>query len=128
MKDDATRLALRYLGSRIRQAKRGVKLDQRVKTKIIRAFNKAGLDGNGRFRKPQQGYSKAVDILGDFDIEIDDIPSSHLFNRDEGSLTVHVAFTNPKDSFSPVPIDNSMLAITYYKRARDNFEVLAYMS
>jgi len=107
---------------------KAVSLDRSTRNRIAKQFKRVGLDGNGKFRKPQDGYSRALGILSDFDIEMDDVPSSHLFNGDQGRLSIHLAFTNQEDSFSPIPIRNAMLVITFYKRMKDNFEVLAYIS
>ena len=105
-------------GSRL--ASRGQRLDNKLRRPIANAFKAAGLDGNGRFRKAQEGYSKAI--------EMDEIVSSHHFNQDSGNFTIRLAYSNPEDSFSPIPISNSMLALSFHKMETGLFEVLAYLS
>lgn len=111
--------------TRVRMASR--RMDPKVKRQAIPLFKRAGLDGNGRFREPQDGYSKALDILGDLGIELDTVVSSHLFNRDTGTLHVDLAYKTD-DPFSPESISNSVLVIAFHKLAENSFEVLAYLS
>ena len=92
------------------------------------ALQRKGLDGNGRFEKPTRGYTLALDILADFGIELGEVVSSHLFNRESGSLNVDLAFTNPIDSFSPVQIRNTMLHLQYTRLDDGRYEVLAYLT
>ena len=92
------------------------------------AMRRKGLDGNGRFEKPIRGYTLALGILADFGIELGEVVSSHLFNRESGSLNVDLAFTNPADSFSPMQISNTMLYLQYTRLDNDRYEVLAYLT
>lgn len=103
-------------------------LVRREASAITEDFIKVGLDGNTRFMKPQHGFSKAVEVLAEHGIELDEVVNAWLFNRDSGKLQVDVAFTNKDDPFSPISIRNSMLVLTYHKLAEDKFEVIAYMS
>jgi len=112
----------------VTEAKKPERLKPALRNKVTQAFNKAGLDGNGRFQKPEQGYARAVDIMGDFGIEIDGIPNSHSFKGDEGRFSVDIAWTNKADLFSPESIPNSMLVGTFYKHRENQFEVLCYLS
>ena len=121
------KVAQRYL-EKIGASVKPVSLDRSTRNRIAKQFKRVGLDGNGGFRKPQEGYSRALDILRDYDIEMDQVPSSHLFNGDKGRVAIDIAFTNHSDLFSPTPIRNAMLVVTFYKRGKDNFEVLAYVS
>jgi len=103
-------------------------LDRKQRRPIMQALKKKGLDGNGRFEKPERGYAAAVGVLGDFGIELDDIPSSHLFRPDSNIFTVHIAYSDKTDPFSPVPIKNSMLSISFTKLLERKYEVLAYLT
>jgi hypothetical protein len=107
---------------------RGVRLDPKKKRLIGRVFKLEGLDGNKYFRRAQEGYSKAIDVLQDYGIEMDEVVSSHLFNEPKGQFTVHLAETNPDDIFSPIPITNSMLAVSFHQMQSGKFEVIAYLS
>jgi hypothetical protein len=99
---------------------------QRVK--LNRELISAGLDGNFLFQKATKGLAKAFDVLAKAGIEPDEVVSSYHFMREDGRTTVNLAFTNPEDSFSPVVISNSMLALTWHKVAEDKYEVIAYLS
>lgn len=112
----------------LKTARETARLDQKKRQLVNRVLNLEGLDGNKYFRKPQQGYSKAIDVLQDYGIEMDEVVSSHLFNQPEGRITVDLAFTNPDDLFSPIPITNSMLVLTYHQMQSGRFEVVAYLS
>jgi hypothetical protein len=105
------------------------KIDRKTREFIATEFNRAGLDGNGRFAKPDKGYVAAVDALSDFGIEIDEVVNAHSFApRPSGSLHIALAFTNQEDSFSPVSIPDTELIINYHELAPGRFEVLAYLS
>ena len=103
-------------------------MDPKTRNRIAAAFNAAGLDGNGKFRKPEQGYVAAVETLSDFDIELDDIAHSFLFQQPSGKMNLNLAWTNQQDSFSPIPIPNSVLVLSWHQRESGNYEVLAYLS
>jgi hypothetical protein len=77
------------------------------------------LHGRGKFLHSQ---------LKIFGIELGEVVSSHLFNRESGSLNVDLAFTNPADSFSPMQISNTMLYLQYTRLDNDRYEVLAYLT
>jgi len=113
----------------LRMAMQPGNLDRKTKTQANRQLIKAGLDGNGRYRKPAQAYSKALDVLAGFGIELDEIVSSHLFQaRPSGTLNVRLAFSNPEDPFSPVSIRNSVLHLQFTELRKDHFEAVAYLS
>jgi hypothetical protein len=106
-----------------------VKLPTSLKNKIAKDFKKAGLDGNGRFQKPQHGTAKAIEILNSHGIELDDVPSADYFrNKESGRFNWHLAFKNKEDPFSPESISNSMLSVSYYQIAPNKYEVLVYLS
>lgn len=109
------------------------RVDNKLRTRVNKELVRHGLDGNGKFERAESGYSTAVEILARFDIELGEVVSSHLFNqtRDgnpQGQFNVDLAFTNHEDSFSPELITNSMLALSYYRRASGTFEVLARLT
>lgn len=115
--------------SRLLKRIAAVKLPTTLKNKIAQDFRKAGLDGNGRFAKPQHGTARAVDILSEHGIEIDDVLSADRFrDKESGRFNLHLAFTNKEDAFSPETISNSMLSVSYYQVAPNKYEVLVYLS
>lgn len=121
-------IAQRVLARHLEAAGRGVKLAPALRRKISVDFKKHGLDGNGRFEKASKGLSEAVVVLGANGIELDDIIDSHTLLRPSGRATAHLAMINQEDSFSPIPIDNSMLALSWTEVNPGCFEVLAYLS
>jgi hypothetical protein len=107
----------------------GERLDRSLRQKINKAMERKGLDGNGRFRKPEEGYSRAVEVMQDHGIELDEVVSSHLFNpRPSGTVKADIALTNEADRFSPVSLSNSILYLQYTEVSDDRFEVVAYLS
>ena len=123
----ATRMAKR-VASRYQKQSGSKRLDQGVRREINSLLIRAGLDGNGRFRSAQQGYARAVDVLQDEGIELDEVVSSHLFNQPSGTIRADLAFTNYTDRFSPISIDNSVLYLQYTELRDGVYEVVAYLS
>lgn len=107
---------------------RGTRLDSRVRRQANAALIRAGLDGNGRFRKIGEALAKAFDVLNDFGIEPDEVLSAHKFPEAKGRANVELAFKNPEDPFSPEPIANSMLAIQWTELTPGRVEAVAYLS
>ena len=58
------------------------KVDQKTKMAVVRAMKLKGLDGNGRFEKPERGYAEALGILNNFGIEMDEVVNSFKFKPD----------------------------------------------
>lgn len=110
--------------------KPSTKMDTKTKSRVAVAFQKVGLDGNKRFEKPDYGYMAAVEALRDFDIELDGIAHSHLFQQAAGQQNIQLAWTNHEDSFSPVPIPNSVLVLAWHRDmpTSGKYEVTAYLS
>jgi len=104
------------------------RLDNAVKRSASRDFKREGLDGNGSFQEVGNGIRAAFDVLGAYGIETDTILNAHLFMGDQGRRQLDLAFSNPADSFSPVPIRNSVLVFSWYRRDSGNFEILCYLS
>lgn len=106
----------------------GFQIDRKTRNGVSDWFAKVGLDGNGSFKKPQDGYRKALDTLEHFGIVLADSVDSYKFTRDEGRITVDLGVPNKKPMMPPIPVDNSMLVLSFHKRSEENFEVLAYLS
>lgn len=113
------------------------KMKTKERKKINDAFRKAGLDGNGRFKKIDHGISKINEILADFDFELDEVTSSDRFRGDKGRQEFKIARKKHKDPHSPTPIRNSIIAFSWHlmseKKVTDVvkdkvFEILAYVS
>lgn len=104
------------------------KLPSSLRQKINGDLSRHGLDGNIRFRSVGEGLARIGSVLSQYGIEWDDTMNSHLFMGNEGRRTLDIAFTNQEDSFSPIPISNSMVALSWYKTETDKYEVTAYLS
>ena len=115
------RVSSRYAASQGR-------LDQRTRSIINGQLDRRGLGGNARFRRAEDGYVLALDILGQEGIELDEVVNSHLFRLDAGTLNIDLAFSNSDDPFSPLSISNSMLHLSYTKLGNDKYEVLTYLT
>jgi len=103
-------------------------LDASTKSKINRALDRSGLDGNTYYRKAEHGFQKALQILGDFGLEQDGVENSFIFTQPSGRLTQDLAFSNPDDPFSPTSIQNTMLVLTFHQMQSGRYEVIAYLS
>ena len=122
------RMAVRVATQYVKQAA-SVRLDRGLREKANAKMRRVGLDGNGRFRKPEEGYSRAVEVMQDHGIELDEVVSSHLFSpRPSGTVKADIALTNEADRFSPVSLSNSILYLQYTEVSDDRFEVVAYLS
>jgi len=99
-----------------------------LKKNIARTLAKNGLDGNGRFAEPQEGFRKALDVLGHFGIVLTDLVDAHRFVGDEGRFTEELGTPSQETFMPPIPIDGSRFVMSFYKRGEENFEVLVYLS
>jgi hypothetical protein len=113
------------------------KMKPKEKKKMNEEFRKQGLDGNGRFKKIDQGINKINEILSDNGFELDEVTGSDRFQGDKGRQEFHIARKNKKDPHSPVEIKNSLIVFTWHllheKNVTDTvkdktFEILAYVS
>ena len=113
------------------------KMKPKERKKINEDFRKAGLDGNGRFKKIDHGISKINEILADYGFELDEVTSSDRFREDSGRQEFKLARKKHKDPHSPTPIKNSVIAFSWHllqeKEVTDTvkdktFEILAYVS
>ncbi len=110
------------------EAMLGAKIDPKQREKVNAALIKAGLDGNGRFRRPSDALAAALNVIGDNGMEQDEVIHADRLRGDSGRITVDIARTNPDDPFSPLSIHNSMLALTWAKLESGAFEGVAYLS
>lgn len=89
----------------------------------------AGMDGNGRFKSPNEALTEAGKILNSAGLEWDEVINSYpLRHAPKGNMNVTLAITNKDDPFSPVSIQNSMLAFQWYQLDGGMYEVVAYLS
>lgn len=108
----------------------GNKISERERISINKSLWEAGLDGNGRFDRPEGGYVAAVDVLQKHGVELSDVVSSFNFsnNLDHRYLKINISFSNKEDLHSPMPIENSILVLSWTKLRDDVYETLAYLS
>ncbi len=104
------------------------KLGNALGKTINAALVTAGLDGNGRFRKPSDALAAALNVIGSNGLEQDEVIHADRLRPDSGRITIDLAFTNQNDSFSPIPISNSMLVLSWHKLESGAFEGVAYLS
>ena len=104
------------------------KLGKADREAINELLVRAGLDGNGRFRSVGMALSAASGVLGDYGLEPDEVLSAWKFRGPSGNTQVRVAQSNLNDPFSPMPIENSVLAFSWYQHGEGKVEALAYMS
>lgn len=95
---------------------------------INEALMAAGYDGNKRFRSASHAISEAVSVLAKFGIEPDQVISAYEFKRQSGDATIYLAFSNERDPYSPIAIENAMLFYQWYEHPTGTFEALAYVS
>lgn len=119
------------------EIKKPENLTKEERKDINEDFRKAGLDGNGRFKKIDHGLQKIGEILDKYNIEWDEILSSDKFRGDSGKKTLEVARKNKEDKFSPTSIKNSLVSFSWHVLHEKNitdmvkdktYEILAYMS
>jgi len=104
------------------------KLPSRDRGLINDHLARKGLDGNGRFRRAEDGYVLSLEILSEHGIELGQVVNSFLFKPDSNTLNIDLAFSNEEDPFSPRDIRNTMLYLAYTRLENDKFEVLAYLT
>ncbi len=106
----------------------GVRLDSGVQHEGNSLLRRAGFDGNARFNRVGEALSRAFDVLSKVGIEQGEVISARELSGDKGTTTIDLAFSNPEDPFSPEAISNSVLAFSWTKLAKGQFEVVAYLS
>lgn len=106
----------------------GRKLDSGTRQKANAALGKAGLDGNGRFRRIGEALNTIAKVLERFGLQQDDVFDANLFRGPKGNRTFAIAFANPDDPFSPETVDNSMLVVQWFEHRPGVLEVLSYLS
>lgn len=128
--DQVNRVAQQWL-----QRNAAAKLPPAIKTQFAMRAKHVGLDGNGRFRSIGMSLNALAKIMEDFvvkgetmSLELEDIMSADHFRGESGHRTFRLAFSNPADSFSPIPIGNSSLVFTWTLLSPDKYEVVAYLS
>jgi hypothetical protein len=113
-------------------------LTPQEKRLVNRVLHAEGLGGAKKFEKPVLGVIKALDVLKDYNLQVTGMVSSHHFNTtfaeyDEPGVihkdywSEHLEITNPNDD-STIPVQNSMLVISFYKQQPHLYEVTAYLS
>jgi len=106
------------------------KLSNSEKNKIGLAFKKAGLDGNGRFVKKEQGLRAVTDALSSLGFDLGMV-SSDMIMGDTGSRNFIFRRANAEgqDPFTEQPeIPNSRIVFNWTLLAPDRYEILAYAS
>jgi hypothetical protein len=117
-------------------AEKPERINPKEKRKIGDALSKAGLDGNGRFKKLDQAINIINETLHDHGFELDTVTSADKFRGDSGNTKLEIA-RKTDDPQSPISITNSVLAFSWHLMGEKNitdtvkekkFEVLVYFS
>lgn len=108
----------------------GARIDNSLKRKINARMRRLGLDGNGRFRKPDRGFAAAVDAMQEHGVTLDGVVDAFAFSaRPNGTVRADIAFIDDSQPFAPgITISNSILYLRYTEVSEDRFEVVAYLS
>lgn len=129
MKKSTTTSATRVASAFARKAAEA-RIDNSLKRKINARMRRLGLDGNGRFRKPDRGFAAAVDAMQEHGVTLDGVVSAFGFSaRPSGTVRTDIAFIDESQPFAPgITISNSILYLQYTEVSDDRFEVVAYLS
>ena len=106
------------------------RIDNDLKRDINARMRRLGLDGNGRFRKPDRGFAAAVDAMQENGVTLDGVVSAREFSaRPSGTVRADIAFIDESQPLAPgITISNSILYLQYTEVSDDRFEVVAYLS
>lgn len=99
-----------------------------IREKVNDALEKAGFDGNGRFKNIADANNKIADVLRRYGLQLADVMSADLFREPSKTHNFRLEFINPMDSFSPIAFDDSMLRFSYFTHDTGRVEVVAYLS
>lgn len=91
-------------------------------------LRQAGFDGNGRFDSIGQAINRLSGILESRRVEVADDFAADIFKFTSPPHNFDLAFSNPEDPFSPIPITNSMLSVSWYQTETGMWEILAYLT
>lgn len=110
-----------------------VTLPANTRSKVNRTLIKAGLDGNGRFESIGSLLGIISGCLELHGIQVSDVFSADRFRETSKHQTFHLEFSNPQDPFSPIPINNSLLSLSYNidknaYRGGKTVDAVAYLS
>jgi hypothetical protein len=117
---------LSRLAQQARTAGTGARLDNPTKKRINDQISR--LIKNRYFEKAQQGLAGILEIMANFDIELNDIVNSFVFTQPDGRMTQDLAFSNAEQPMAPVPIRNAMLVFSFHQMESGRFEITAYVS
>jgi len=109
-----------------RMAAGGARLDAPTKKRVNDQISR--LIKNRYFEKAQQALAGVLEVLSNFDIELNDIVNSFVFTQPDGRVTQDLAFSNAEQPMAPVPIRNAMLVFMFHQMESGRFEITAYVS
>ena len=95
---------------------------------VNQALVRAGLDGTVPWPRLGQALNEIGDVLAKNGLGHDTM-SADRFRGTDGSARLDIEFINKADPFSPIPIPNSILVVTYHQfEETGRWEVIAYLS
>lgn len=111
-----------------RYAAASAKLDRALKSAVNSDLLQSGFDGTFMWPRLGQALNEIGEVLAKNGISHDTM-SADRFRGNDGQATLDIEFTNEADPFSPTPITNSMLVVTYHEfKETGRWEVVAYLS
>lgn len=110
------------------QSNKPKRLETPLRVRVNKAFEKAGLDGNGRFPSNGRAINAIHGVMSDHGIEEDGIFSGDIWKQASGERTMDIAFSNADDPFSPTKISNSLLAVQWFELSPGKFEYVVRLT
>jgi len=121
---DPRRVVVRYLS-----AAASGRLTSALRNAVNRVLVQQGMDGNGRFKSPNDALTQISKILGHLGIEWGQVINGFPLRQPQGNMNIDLALSNQDDPFSPTDITNSVLAFHWYQHeATGQYEAVAYLS
>ncbi len=100
----------------------GLSFDERAR--LMESFDAAGLTGRRLFRSIGEALAASSTVLAQHGLEWADVFNAHTFTPEMGRTQADIARANASDPFSPVPIDNTSIAIQWHRHGTGRVEVV----
>jgi hypothetical protein len=91
---------------------------------INKLLNRAGLDGNGRFRKPGEALTAAQRVLREFNLDFDGMVDGFFLSKPQGRHKVNLVMDD--GTMGAIPVQN-VLTLSWQELDNGRYEVIAYV-